>query len=157
MDTTVFPGTLLFDAAGVEVVGLVVQLPHSYKEGTDLRPHVHWMKTTSASGAVLWQMRYKVIKIGDVADADFTTETASVVVDGTTDTNTANKHLITSFPVIPGAGIQISDMFCIELSRLGNDPADTYGADARLLEFDIHYQQDEPGSRQQFLKEHEGA
>lgn len=29
-----------------------------------------------------------------------------------------------------------------------------YGADARLLEFDIHYQRDEPGSRQEFRKAH---
>jgi len=157
LDTTTLPGTLLFDAAGIEVVALVVQLPHAYKEGSSLEPHVHWMKTTSAAGNVKWQMRYKMMKIGEVADAGFTTLTASDAVSGTVDSNTAGQHLITSFGSISGTGLQISDMLCIELSRLGNDGADTYGADARLLEFDIHYQQDEPGSRKEFFKDHGGV
>lgn len=51
-----------------------------------------------------------------------------------------------------GTGIQISDMIVWKLSRIGGNGADTYGADARLLEFDIHYQQDAPGSIAQFTK-----
>ena len=155
-DTTVAPGTLLFSAAGLNVVAMLVQLPHNYKEGTTLYPHVHWTKTTAAAGAVVWQLHYKVAKIGEVMDANFTTLTASQTTAGTPDTDTAEKHLITAFGTISGDGMQISDMLVCEVSRLGNDGADTYGANARLLEFDIHYQQDEPGSRQEFSKVHPG-
>jgi len=157
IDTTTFPGTLLFRAGGVEVVGLVVQLPHSYKEGTDLMPHLHWMKTTSAAGDVLWRIRYKVMRIGAVADAAFTTLESSTPSANVPDNDTANEHVITPLGTIPGTGLGISDMICIELSRVGNDPADTYAADARLLEFDIHYEQDEPGSRQEFRKAYGSA
>lgn len=153
-DTSVMPGTLLFDASGVEVVALVVQMSHSYKEDTAIVPHVHWTKTTSAAGNVLWRLRYKVVKIGEVGDADFTTLTTSSTVEGTPDNDTANEHLISTFGEVTISGFQISDMLVCELSRVGSDAADTYGADARLLEFDIHYQRDEPGSRQEFRKAH---
>ena len=78
------------------------------------------------------------------------TLTQSTVVAGTPDNDTANEHLITAFTDISGAGKQISDMLILRLSRLGSDAADTYGADARLLEFDIHYQRFGFGSREEF-------
>lgn len=52
---------------------------------------------------------------------------------------TENEQLITSFGTISGAGKQISDTLLMKFSRVGGDAADTYGADARLLEYDIHY------------------
>jgi len=39
------------------------------------------------------------------------------------------------------------------LETLGGNAADTYGADARLIEFGIHYQQDSAGSLHQFIKQ----
>ena len=43
-------------------------------------------------------------------------------------------------------------MLLIKLSRIGGDASDTYGADARLLEFDIHYQINTLGSELEFVK-----
>ncbi len=37
-------------------------------------------------------------------------------------------------------------MLIMQLSRIGADELDTYAADARLLEFDFHYEIDRPGS-----------
>lgn len=61
--------------------------------------------------------------------------------------------MITAFAPMVIEGLQISDMIICELSRLGPNGSDTYGADARLLEFDIHYEQDAPGSRIEYRKE----
>lgn len=144
---------LLFDANTEEMVSIIVQLPHSYKEGTDLEPHVHWQKTTSAAGNVDWQIDYRWARINEVMDGSWTTLSSNTTVAGTPDDDTANKHLITALGSISGAGAQISDMLMIQLRRDANDATnDTYGADARLLEFDIHYEQDAPGSRQEFIK-----
>jgi hypothetical protein len=54
------------------------------------------------------------------------------------DSDTADKHALTSFemPIILG---RPSHMFLFELSRIGGDAADTYAADAKLIEFDVHY------------------
>ena len=102
---------------------------------------------------VYWQLQYRWAKIGEVMDASWTTIGASTVSTGTPDGDTANEHLITPLPTIDGTGAGISDMLICQLSRVHDNVADTYGADARLFEFDIHYQIDQPGSEQEFTKD----
>jgi hypothetical protein len=137
-------GGWLFDSSSTEVLFTMAQLPHSWKESSDLQPHVHWQKTTSASGNVVWQLDYKWAPIGEAMDSSFTTLSSSTSV--TTDNDTADEHLITSFGEISAEGKQISDMLVMKLSRIGGDGDDTYGADVRLLEFDIHYKVNSRGS-----------
>jgi len=145
-------GAWLFAQTGTETLFYWVQLPHGYAEYTEIIPHVHWMKTTSASGDVVWEFGYRKARIGEVMDAAYTTTTASSTVTGTPDNDTADEHLITSFGEIGLTDLEISDMLLIRLSRLGSDGSDTYGADARLVEFDIHYRIDQAGSAAQFAK-----
>ena len=145
-DTT--NGGYLFDAGSTELLFFAAQMPHAWKEGTGIHPHLHWQKTTSASGNVYWQLDYKMAPIGEVMDSSFTTLTTTSVVGSTPDTDTANKHLISSFDEISMTGKGLSDMILIKLSRIGG--SDTYGADARLLEFDIHYEINSFGSAQEF-------
>lgn len=145
-------GLLLFAASGTEAVSLLAQMPHAWKEGSVLHPHVHWMKTTSAAGDVMWELQYKIAPIGEIMDASWTTLTNSSPVGGTPDTDTADYHMITSFDPIDMTGHTLSTCIIFLLSRLGSDAADTYGADARLLEFDVHYELDSNGSREEFIK-----
>ena len=84
-------------------------------------------------------------------DASWTTLESSTVVGGTPDNDTADQHLITSLGEISGSGKGISDMLIMKLSRLGSDAADTYGADCRLLEYDIHVYMNH-GSELEFSK-----
>lgn len=144
-------GLLLFDSGVTELVFLAAQLPHQYKEGSDLSPHVHWMKTTSATGSVYWQLEYKWVRIGEVMDASWTT--IASYTPTVSDSDTANKHAITPFSSISGTNTQISDMLIMKLSRIGGDTNDTYGDDAELLEFDIHYEIDHYGSIGAFDKD----
>jgi len=150
-------GLLLFAAAGTELIFTLAQMPHAWSEGSDISPHVHWTKTTSAAGDVAWKLRYQILPIGQVGSGTGVDGgTVTSPVSGTPDNDTAWEHLITSFD-----GIQMSDASsvyglstCIlfELTRVGGDAADTYGADARLLEFDVHYQIDSLGSESEFVK-----
>jgi hypothetical protein len=148
-------GMLLFDAAGTETVLGLAQMPHSWREGSAIIPHVHWSKTTSASGNVLWRVEYELVNNGEVAALDYGTGTldTSTVVGGTPDTDTANKTLISSFGEVDMTGYPISTLIFWKVSRIGGDSADTYGADARLFEFDIHYQLDSLGSQESFRKQ----
>lgn len=145
-------GCFLFAPTGTELVYFQVQLPHGYAEYTPIVPHVHWQKTTSASGNVVWEFAWKYAPLGGVMDAAFTTTTASTTVGGTPDNDTADEHLITSAGEWSFDDCEISNMFIFRLSRLGSDASDTYGADARMLEFDIHYQRDRIGSAGEFYK-----
>ena len=149
-DTT--NGGWLFDATGTEVLFMQAQMPHAWVEGSAIKPHVHWQKTTSASGNVLWRFSYKMAPIGEVMDAAFTDVDVTTTVAGTPDNDTANEHLISSFSELSMTGKSLSDMILIKLSRIGGDASDTYAADARLLEFDIHYQINSLGSEQEFVK-----
>lgn len=116
-------------------------------------PHVHWQKTTSAGGDVVWRFSYKWAPLATVMDAAFTDDDVSTVSAGTPDNDTADEHLITPFSNLSATGKTISDMLAIKISRIGADGADTYGADVRLLEFDMHYQlSDPPGSRLEYVK-----
>ena len=142
-------GTFLF--AVNEIVFVHVQLPHAWKDGSDIKPHVHWYKTTSATGDVNWQLDYRWAPISEVFDASWTTVNVESTVGGTPDTDTANKHLISTFGAVSTSGKELSDMLIIKLSRVAATGTE-YGADAGLLEFDIHYQSDGRGSAQEFIK-----
>lgn len=154
-DTT--NGGFLFASAGTELLFFAAQLPHGWYEGSILGPHVHWQKTSDAGGDVVWQFSYKWAPIGEVMDAAFTDVSASTTITATPDNDTTDEHLITSFGDLDASGRQISDMMLIKLSRLGDDGDDTYGADVRLLEFDIHYEIDSFGSAIEFQKIEQAA
>jgi len=146
-------GMLLFDAGKTELFYALMQLPHAWKEGSEVIPHVHWSKTTSAAGNVTWRCRYRRVNIGAVMEAAWTTlATVSTAVPATPDTNTADKHLITSFGRLDMPGVKISDCVLFEIARIGDAASDTYGADARLFEFDVHIQINTLGSIKEFVK-----
>jgi hypothetical protein len=139
-------GSLTFTKGNVATVWF--QIPHSWEEGSAIYPHIHWSKTTSAVGIVNWQIKYKVINIGEVAPA------FSAYIAGTEavpNSDTANKHALLSFPTISMIGKTLSAMVCIYLERI-NDGIDTYSPAVNLYEVDLHYKVDGFGSRQEVIK-----
>jgi len=148
IDTT--DGTLLFDKSATEIIFLLVQMPHGWKQGTDLHPHIHWSPTDAGdSGTVHWQVSYQLAEIngtfsGSWTDIDCTDNAES----------TAEQHLLgnCSEQVIDMGSVDtVSAMLKMKVARIGGT-ADTYDNDARLLEFDIHYQIDAAGSRKEYVK-----
>lgn len=132
-----FPGTLLFRFNQDNMCAGMVQLPHDTKIDI-LAPHIHWMKTTSASGAVVWEFTYRIIgNPGDISLPWSSADNGTLVVNHG---DTANKHAITSFNTLSLVGLHVSAMLAFRIYRRGDDVGDTYGTDARLLEFDFHYQ-----------------
>lgn len=152
-DVDATTGLLLFGSVSTETIAGVAQMPHSWDEETAIVPHVHWQKTTSAAGNVLWRFEYEVVDNGAVAAMDYgTVLDTAVVVPGTPDDDTANRVLISSFGEVDMADHFASVLLLWKLSRVPGDALDTYGADARLIEFDIHYRINSFGSQEQFTK-----
>lgn len=144
-----FPGTLLFDASTVEMIAGVGQMSHEWDESTPLRPHVHWMKTTSAVGRVIWHLYYRVINRGVASEA----WVGPVVgVDELSTLDTAHVEAIDTFGDMSLSNPGSSKMFAWRLYRKADDAADTYAADARLLEVDFHYRKNSIGTGLEFLK-----
>lgn len=145
-------GLLSFAAAATNTVAIAVQMPHGWAMDTPIEPHVHWMKTTSAAGDVVWELKYQYARINGVFPGSYTTITTTTMSSIVTDTNTALQHLISDFAAItiPSPDNTESVMILCLLSRLGGDGADTYGAACKLLEFDIHYQASAIGSSTEY-------
>ena len=144
-----------FDASTEEEVYFEIQIPHAYKAGSDIIPHVHWVpKSNGTSGHhVSWGLEYAWVDIGDVyGDTTFIYGNAHDPADAVL---VANKHYLTDLTTISGAGMTLSSMLVCRLFRnatAAGSSADEYGADAGLLEFDLHFQSDALGSREETVK-----
>lgn len=138
-------GTLVF--AKGSTAACQFQMPHEWKQGSDIYLHIHWHKTSNDAGTVNWQIKYEWTNIGAVR-AGFTslTKLTSVIASDAT-----GKHGISTHPVISGAGKTLSSIICVFLQRV-NDGDDTYANDAKLLGIDIHYQKDSLGSHFEYTK-----
>lgn len=136
VDTTTFPGTLLFSGSTVNLIAGVAQMPHAWERATSIHPHVHWAKTTSAAGGVVWEMCYSIADIGGIFGAYSAWVAATDVV---LDSNTANKQALASWPAITMTGYKESTMVAWQIRRNVAATADNYAANARFFEMDFHY------------------
>jgi len=147
-------GCWLFDGATTtEQLLFICQIPHSVALRFPLVPHVHWHKTSTASGNVRWIFNYKWWPLGAVLDTNWTTLTSSTPVAGTPDNNLVKEHLLTSFGNLDASSKEISDVLLIRLDRNPTHTDDTYGADAGLIELDIHAKFDALGSELEYERE----
>jgi len=140
--------TFLFDSSAREAVTFSVQIPHKYKLGTDLHPHVHYSPTVTdaTSKTITWELNYRIANIDDAFAGSDTT--LSQTYTGAT---VANTHMLLGLGTISGSVIDsISTMLVCALSRRGD--TDTYGSDVAFLEFDFHFEVDSPGSRSEYVK-----
>jgi len=120
-----------------------IQLPHEWKSGTTVYPHVHWLpKTLGAAGKLVqWGLEYMLIPFGGVAAANSTIITGKTHMPTDT-TLDALRHYVTSI----GSGINMSaitdtsPMFMCRLFRDGTAGAgnDDYDDTCYLMEFDLH-------------------
>lgn len=138
--------TLDFDDSSTETVYTIYQLPHSYKEGSNVRFHAHWSPETTDTGNVLWEAHYRWIPVLG-AMGSFSTTTLAATANGTVD-----EMQVDTIVELDGTGKGISSMIQMRLQRLGGDASDTFSGNAQLVSMDIHYQEDSPGSEAEFAK-----
>ncbi len=124
-----------------------VQVPHGYKEGSNLSVHIHWTPGTrgneEADKTVAWKLDYSWANI----DGTFGVSATADMTD--TCTGVDHAHLMTPAVDIPGTGKTISSML---VGRIYRDTGDSWvgtlsGQRPILLEIDFHFEQDTIGSR----------
>jgi len=127
-----------------EIVYIIGQFSHSRKNGTDIKPHVHFLQ--DSSDEPVFKIDYRWYKNGDDPTGSFTTLTATDFVFTYTSGSIAQ---IVNFPTIDGSGINaVSSIIEIRLYRDDN----VVSGDVLTKEFDIHYEIDTIGSRQLMAK-----
>jgi hypothetical protein len=143
----------MFSASTEQELYFSVQIPHSYKLGTDLYPHVHW---TTAAGTplgtdVVWGLEYTVVEIGGSFPIT-STLTGNTVISAIGTPSGAGQHLITSLGTISGASLGISSVLVCRVYRAVANASDTFSNEVGILGIDFHYQKDTEGSRTEFTK-----
>jgi hypothetical protein len=136
-----------FDKASEEELFFTLQMPHSYKLGTDLHPHVHWgVNTVPAGGTtVRWGLEYTMTTISGTFSAPV------IVYTDATDPVTRYTHLLGEMTDINGSGL--NSVSAMLLGRVFRDVAnDNFDNDAALFEIDFHYQMDTLGSKTELSK-----
>lgn len=144
-------GSYLYQFAKNNLASFTVQMPHTYKTGTDIYCHIHW--TPGPNGAaesgntVGWKVDYTWASINSAFGAMATLD-LSDACDGTDD-----KHQMTPEAAITGTGKGISSMLICNVKRTDTGADDTWTGTASgdlpmLLEIDFHFEIDTLGSRQ---------
>ena len=147
-DRDVTDGTFLFDKNGTEILMGIAQTPHSWKLESSLYPHIHWCPTDTDTGDVLWRFEYDIAKINGTFSGAYTSIDILDAGDGVSE-----KHQVAEFAALSMTGYDdMSTIIKWRISRIGGDDTDTYNNDARLLEFDIHYEMDTEAGREAFSK-----
>ncbi len=126
-----------------ESLHFIAQLPHNYKEGTDLEAHIHWMPSSTNTDDVVWKLFYKTFPEGHAVSAITALDSARVVVAAN---GTALSQQETELATIDGTNLKISGMIIGNITRLGDAADDDFSGIVYGLEFDFHYEIDAPGS-----------
>lgn len=136
-------------------ITFTVQMPHDYKEGTNIYPHVHWSSNTAPGmNRVTWKLEYQWVNHSDVFSASTSTLITGATIAGADRSLQPYEHTITKIGTdgINGTGKTISSMLFCRLTRLASDGLDTFTGSAFLLSFDFHYEIDSFGSSQEYVK-----
>lgn len=139
-----------FSAVAIEQLFFIAQLPHYYKQGTNIRPHIHWSPSDAAAGNVVWGLEYSV---QNPANAPFGLTTAIGVIQAAA--GVAFQHQRASFPEINGSGFRISALIIGRIFR--NTVGNTYGSAAFAHDLDFHFQIDNIGSNNEISKTDSGG
>jgi len=127
-----------------EILYLIVQMPHKWKEGSDIFPHVHYRRTSA--GKPTFKITYSWFNIGSEVSAPGTTLNLDTEIITYT---SGNIHQINrSASPISGSGKTISSILLIKLFRDDN----TVTGDVLTYQFDIHYEIDSLGSKEEGIK-----
>lgn len=124
-----------------EVIYMITQMPHGWKEGTDLEAHFHWLQENSDS--CTWKLSYKWTDIGETLPASWTTLTGSEL---TYTYSSGSLHQLTELGMISGSGHTFSSILQLKFFRDDN----VYSGDAKGLELDFHYEIDKLGTNNEY-------
>lgn len=134
--------TFVVDTTGPSkcIMYFIVQMPHRWKAGSTIYPHVHY-KHETAVGTPSFKIKYKWFNIGASAITPWKW-VALTTTTGTTD----NTNQVCNGGTISGVGKTVSSILLVQV-YLGAAPTNVIA-----YQFDIHYQIDGFGSDQETSK-----
>jgi len=129
--------------ADAQILSFVIQMPHNWKEGSTVYPHVHF-KYETAVGTPVFLLKYKWYALGGTTEKGW-----KWVKMGTASATTDKTHQIVEYSAgISGAGMGMSSIIVCEVylySAGGTPPVNAY-------QMDLHYEVDGLGSQTETVK-----
>jgi len=139
-------GLLTFSGTADNVVAGVAQMPHAWKRGSAIRPHIHLRFINAGTRDTRWKFEYDIASVNDDFANAYGTYTAMPTIT-VTNPNNAKTHVIAGFGDIEMTTHRESCVILWRLSRLAaSDTADTDTKACVLMEFDIHFQTEKAGT-----------
>ena len=123
-----------------------VELPHFWKAGSTIYPHVHWVPsaTGTAGHVVKWSLEFTWQNKAGVFGVPLTISgTAHTPADSALVTR---RHYVTDLEAITGTAKEFSSILVCRIFRDADNVADTYTGNAGLLAVDFHIEIDSLGS-----------
>lgn len=145
------------DSANEKEIFFTAQMPHAWRLGSAVHPHVHWVgNSTVNNGDVTWVMEYTwAAPLTGVFTATTSIITGTLKETGIA-TTTQYLHNITELGIITPTtnSNNVSTVMMARLKRASTQTSDTYNSGtACLLYIDLHYINDSPsGSISEYLK-----
>lgn len=140
-------GLLFPQNSTAEIVYFVGQMPHQWKAGSLIYPHIHWQQMNT--NVVVWKLSYKLLELGAAVPTNFTTIATTTNVFPYV---SGNLNQISAFPPITMTGHTISTVLLMKLYREDNVDAGAGTGDALAFQYDIHYEIDSQGSNSEYTK-----
>jgi hypothetical protein len=137
-----------FKKDATNILYFSAQLPHSYKEGSDMEFHLHLAYPTNGAGNSIWYFTYSWANTSSAFPAASNSGNITIASPASTD----NHQLAEIMATINGAGKTVSSVLLCSISRLGANGSDTYDDFIYLASGDFHFLKDTIGSRQQLVK-----
>lgn len=120
-------------------------IPHSWKAGTMVYPHVHFVTTSNATGVVRWGFEYTLARRHDSTGQITFGTTQTINVDFTIPSNSADKHFVCEAPElggIDGTNLEVDAMILMRIFREAAHVNDTFAASVWLITVDLHIEVD---------------
>jgi hypothetical protein len=123
---------------------IAFQLPHSYKRGSDVHPHIHWIPSTSNAGKVVWGLEF----VAGPVTGQYPAVSTTYYVTNSTVAGTSMTMIVSEWAQ-PISGSNLTESSCIfgrvfRNSRTGS--GDTYSDDAIGISLDLHIEKNSLGS-----------
>lgn len=146
--------TYFFSASTEQELYFTVQLPHEWKEGSTIFPHVHWLAGTDLNGnKVRWGLEYTWVNLaGTFGNSSIIYGEDPIAANGAV---TAYESAITEIgggTGIVATGKTISSFLICRIFRDATAETDNYTGTAGLLGIDFHIEKDGLGSRTEYTK-----
>jgi hypothetical protein len=141
-----------------ELVGVVVQMPHGKKTGSDIFPHIHWIQTSADTPNIL--IEYRIYNNGEAVPATWTLKALTGADNSFAYPGSGSFQQIIAFNLPTGStsSLGLSGTFDCKIYRDAINAsglfagADAYAGSWAVKYYDIHIEKDMNGSRDMFVK-----